>query len=463
MRVPVVSGIVTNEHGDFLVSNPLNREPVLRDTGISEGYLRPPLGITQVATGPGPDRGGITWNGVCYRVMGTKLVSVASDWTVTVLGDVGGSGFCGLDYSFDNLIINSGTNLFYWNAADGLRQVTDPDLGAVLDAIYVDGYTMTTDGSFIVVTDLNDPMSVNPLRYGSAEQDPDPLVGLVSARGEVYGLGANTIQVFQNVGGNGFPFTTIKTAIVPYGCVGARAKCRYVGTVAFVGGARNEAPGVWLMGPGNATKLSSAEVDDELAALSDAELAAVVLEARVQTDDQRLILHLPSHSWGFSEQITVKAQVKTWCKYTSGITDGRYDGQGLARCYGKWIVGSSTGQIGYLDESVATHYGATVGWRFDTTLLYNNTQRAILNRLELVGTPGRGAGDDRVFMSYTKDGVYWSQERAVSAGKPGETQKRLQWRGGTRFENYIGLRFRGFDGSLAGIAAIEASIEALAA
>ncbi len=463
MRIPVISGTVMTEAGEFLTSYPVNREPFLKDTGLSDGYLAIPAGITlAAATGLGADRGGINWNDTCYRVIGTKLCKVASDWTVTQLGDVGAGGVCALDYSFDNLIINSGTSLYYYNTTAGLRQVTDPDLGVVVDAIWVDGYTMTTDGEFIIVSDLTDPTSINPLKYGSSEESPDAVTGLLHMHGEVYVLNRYTIEIFQDIGGTGFPFQSVKTASIPYGCVGPRAKCKYLGSFAFVGGPENTAPGVYIAGAGEASKISSQEVDKALAALSAAELAAVWLEARVNEDDARLIMHLPDRSWGFSSQVSRKSSVKTWCQYVTGTGgSGRYEGRGLAYCYGKWIVGSSTGQVGYLDKSTALHFGAVVGWQFDTTLLYNESNKAILTGLELIGTPGRGDADSRVFFSYTKDGELWSQERATSAGKLGERRKRPAWRPGIRFETYMGLRFRGADESMMGIARLEADIEPL--
>lgn len=464
MRIPIISGTRASESGDFLESFPINREPVLKNTGISEGYLAIPPGITQIGNGPGADRGGINWNGVCYRVMGRKLITVTAAGTVTVLGDVGSGGVCGFSYSFVNLIITSGDRLYYWNASEGLRQVTDPDLGPVVDAIFVDGYTMTTDGEFLVVTDLNDPMAVDPIKYGSSEVSPDAVTGLIRLHGEVYALNRYTIQVFQNVGGTGFPFITLKTATIPYGCVGPRAKCEFLGTVAFVGGQENAAPGIYLMGAGEADKISAAEVDDALAALTETELAEVWLEARVSRDEQRLVMHLPDRSWCFSTQVSSKGGVKTWCQYvTSKTTSGRYEGRGLVYAEGQWIVASSSGQIGVLDRSTAQHYGEDVGWQFETAYLYNKGSGAIVHNLRLVGTPGRGNADSRIFFSYTKDGEVWSMERATSAGTLGQRGKRVGWRLGFRMEDYIGMRFRGVDGSLMGIAALEAEIEALAA
>lgn len=460
MRIPILSGIYAKGTGDFAVSYPVNRDPVIMDTGISEGFLRAPLGITQIGTGPGADRGGISWLGICYRVMGTKLVSVAADGTPTVLGGVGDGGPCGFDYSFDNLIVNSGDRLYYYNATDGFRQLSDIDLGPVRDTIYVDGYTMTTDGASIVVTELNDPMSVNPLKYGSSEEDPDPITGLFHMHGEVYAMNANTIQIFQNIGGNGFPFQTVKSATIPYGCCGPRAKCAFIGTIAFIGSQRNAAPGVYLAGAGDADKISAKDVDDDIASLSDDDLFDVWAESRNESDEQRLYVHLPSRTWVFHAQASKTAGIKIWTSYDNN--GSAYNGRGLVYCYGMWIVGDALGRIGRLDTSVSTRYGESVDWLFDTKMLYNEANRAILTGLDLVGTPGHGDADARVFFSYTKDGETWSMERATPAGRQGQRTKRVAWRPGVRFEQYMGLRFRGKDAGGMSIARLEADIEPLA-
>jgi hypothetical protein len=80
-------------------------------------------------------------------------------------------------------------SLWYYTPADGLTQVTDEDLGLVIDGLWIDGYFMTTDGTYVVVTELSDPTQVQPLKYGSAEEDPDPVTGLLKYRDEAYVLG----------------------------------------------------------------------------------------------------------------------------------------------------------------------------------------------------------------------------------------------------------------------------------
>ena len=150
-EVPILSGIYADSAADFRVALPVNLVPIPTGAGISRSYLRPGDGLVQLGTSPGVDRGGIEWRGQCYRVMGSRLVRIEASGTLTDIGDVGAGSLASFDYSFDYLGIASAGNLFLYNGAT-IQQVTDPDLGAVLDVIWIDGYFMTTDGEFLVVT-----------------------------------------------------------------------------------------------------------------------------------------------------------------------------------------------------------------------------------------------------------------------------------------------------------------------
>lgn len=236
MQVQLLSGIYTDERSDFRVSYPRNMVPVAQNNGILDGYLRPAEGIVELATGPGLDRGGIEWNGVLYRVMGTMLVRINSDWTITEIGNVGGTGQVTFDYSFDYLAVASSGALYLYDGTT-LQQVTDTDLGTVVDFVWVDGYFMTTDGEFLVVTELNNPFAVDPLKYGSSEFNPDPIKALLKLRNEVYALNRYSIEVFDNVGGENFPFQRVDGAVIEKGVIGTHACCQFVQSIAFLGAA----------------------------------------------------------------------------------------------------------------------------------------------------------------------------------------------------------------------------------
>lgn len=466
MQIPILNGIYTNTAGDFRVEYPRNMVPVILESGISKGYFRPADGIVSLGAGPGIDRGGIEWNGLLYRVMGTKLVSISSTNVVTVIGDVGGTGQVTFDYSFDYLAIASGGNLFLYRPSTGLQQVTDVDLGTVVDVVWVDGYFMTTDGEFLIVTELNNPFDVNPLKYGSSEADPDPVVALLKVRNEVYALNRHTIEVFDNVGGSLFPFQRIEGAQVQRGAIGTRACCVFMESIAFIGGGRNEAPAVWLISGSNAEKISSREIDLILSGFTESQLSEVLMESRVDKGYRHLYIHLPDRTLVFDGAATAVAGAPVWFTLTSSIVgNSLYRARNLVWVYNKWMVGDPTStSFGYLSDTLSSHWGSLNGWEFATIILYNESRGLIFHELELVALTGNSifGTDPSIWTSYTEDGLTWSQERVCKAGQTGVRGKRLSWLQQGRMRQWRAQKFRGTSDAQLSVARLEARIEPLA-
>lgn len=463
-QVSILSGIYTNAAADFVESYPRNLVPVALEQGISSGYLRPGDGLMTLGTGPGIDRGSINWNGVCYRVMGTKLVSIANNGTTTTLGDVGGGDQVKFDYSFDLLAIASGGRLYYWDGA-ALTQVTDPDLGYVKDFIWVDGYFMTTDGTSLIVTDLNDPYSVNPLKYGSSEVDPDPIECLIKVRDEVYALNRNTIEVFQNIGGEGFPFQRVDGAQIQRGALGSHCQAFFLETVVFLGSGRNEPPAVWVASNGSTVNLSTRSIEQTLKNYTEQELSSAVLEVRV-TDNQKLLyVHLPDQTLVYDAAASSLLKKQVWFPLTSSLVGlATYRARNFVWCYNKWLCGDPTSTThGYLTTTLSSHYGDVVGWDFSVPIVYNGGFGAIFNALELVALTGRVALGDNptIWTSYSVDGVTWSQEKPRTAGKIGERLKRLTWFQQGFMRNWRIQKFRGTSDAHLSIARLEVQLEPL--
>jgi len=466
MQIPIVSGIYTDQGPDLRSSYPVNMVPVPKVQGISSGYLRPGDGLVEQATGPGVDRGGILWNGVLYRVMGSKLVSISDAGVITILGDVGGTTeLVVFDYSFDRLAVCSVGNFFYWSPTLGLVQVTDPDLGTVLDFAWVDGYFMTTDGTYLVVTELSDPLQVNPIKYGSSDADPDPIVAILKLRNEIYAINRNTIEVFDNAGGSLFPFERIEGAQIQKGAVGTQACCVYQETIAFLGSGRNAAPAIYIGANAMATKLSTQEVDEILSTYTDAQLAQVKLEARNLKAQQLLYVHLPDRTLVYDAASSQALQQQVWFVMTSSIVDfAQYRARNFVWAYDKWMVGDPTStKIGYCVDTIATHWGETVRWEFGTTIVYNEGKGALFHQLELVALTGRVAlgTNPWISTSYSYDGQAWSQDRAIQIGSTGQTQKRLVWFQQGNMRHWRVQRFRGDSQAHLSFVRLEAQIEPL--
>lgn len=464
MQIPVLNGIYTDGVADFRTSYPVNLVPVPKQQGISNGYLRPADGLAQSGVAPGIDRGGINWNGVCYRAMGSKLVSVGASGAVTELGDIGSGGQVTFDYSFDRLAISSASRLYYW---DGLSvtYVTDTDMGAVIDFCWVDGYFMTTDGRSLVVTELNNPYSVNPLKYGSSEVDPDPIKGLLKLRNEVYALNRHTIEVFDNIGGDFFPFQRVDGAQIPRGVVGTFAACVLIEAIAFLGSGRNEAPSIYVGTNSNTVKIATREIDQILQQYTEDELSTAVLESRVDKGHQHLWVHLPDQTLVYDAAASAVLSEPVWFHLTSAINGfSKYRARNLVWCYNKWLCGDPTSPIhGHLADNVSSHYGQDVRWEFGTLVMYNEGRGAIFHELELVCLTGRvGLGKDPVIStSYSVDGETWSQDKFAKVGKIGDRSKRIAWLQQGHMRDWRIQRFKGDSQAHITIARLEAQLEPL--
>lgn len=466
MQISILNGIYTDNGPDFRTSYPVNMVPVPKNSGISTGYLRPGDGLVANGTGPGIDRGGINWQGECYRVMGTKLVSVASNGAVTVLGDVGGpvNTLVTFDYSFDELAIASGGRLYYWDNST-LTQVTDPDLGLVLDVVWVDGYFMTTDGEFLIVTELSNPLQVNPLKYGSSEVDPDPVVALLKLRNEIYALNRNTVEVFDNIGGDLFPFQRIDGAQLQKGVVGTFACCVYIDRIAFLGSGRNESPSIYVGAAATTQKISTQEIDELLLTYTEAQLSLVKLEARNDKSHQHLYVHLPDRTIVYDAAASEALGDQVWFTLTTTVVGfAQYRARNLVWAYDKWLVGDpQSSTIGYLVDDIGSHWGQQVRWEFGTIIAYNEGKGALFQKIELVSLTGRVAlgTNPQISTSYSLDGLSYSQDRYIYVGTIGNTNKRLAWFQQGHMRNWRIQRFRGDSDSHIAFARLEMQIEGL--
>jgi len=467
MQIPILNGVYTDNCPGLRTSYPVNLMPVSKKSGISNGFLRPADGIVANGTGPGVDRGGINWNGYCYRVMGHSLVRVLSTGAVDILGHVGGSAESPvrMDYSFDRLAIASDGRLYYWSPTLGLVQVTDPDLGRVLDVVWVDGYFMTTDGTSLVVTELTNPTQINPLKYGSSEADPDPVIALLKLRNEIYALNRYTIEVFDNVGGEFFPFQRIESAQIQKGCVGMSACCVYLDSIAFLGGGRNESPGIYLGANAVTRKISTQEIDNLLRQFTDSQLAAVKLEARNDKNHQLLYVHLPDRTVVYDAATSEAVGEPVWFVLTSSTVGfSQYRARNFVWAYDRWVVGDpQSSDIGYLVDTTSEHWGRQVRWEFDTLIVYNGGNGAVFHEIELVALTGRVAlGKDPIIStSYSVDGQSWSQDRPIRVGTIGNTRKRLVWFQQGHMRNWRVQRFRGTSDAHLTFMRLEAQVEAL--
>lgn len=479
MQIPILNGVYADTNCNFRASYPVNLMPIFDRNGISDFYLKPSFGLIKDGDGPGLDRGGINWNGNLYRVMGTSLVRINEDSTYSVLGDVGGYGQVTFAYSFDRLAIVS-SGLLYYLYKDVITQVTDVDLGIVLDLVWIDGYFLTTDGDYLIVTELNDPASVNPLKYGSSEADPDKIVSLVKIKNELCVLNRYSIEFFDNVGGSLFPFARIESAQIQKGCVGTHAACVFMDVIAFLGGYKNEPCSVWLGLNGTASKISTNEIDRILISYTEDDLKLVVFETMLNDSQNLLFIHLKDRTLVYDGAASLLAKQPVWFYLSSSVSEiTSYRSRNLVWCYNKWCTADPTSTTyGHLSEHSFRHYGQTITWEFSTGIAYNNGKGCLVNSIELVYLKGLENSSNltpeeihdlgsvtelnqAISTQYSDDGLTWSFEKFKNIGSVGDRNRRLMWLRQGRFSNWRIQKFKGDSSSFMAFIRLEVELEGL--
>lgn len=479
MQLGLARGSYTDAGAEWRTSYPRNLVPTIKESGISQMFLRSAEGLTRFDQNApvmtGHDRGGINWQGTCYRVIGSNFVSVSASGSVTVLGQVPDDGNpVAMDYGYSNqgIGIVSGKTLWFYTiqlpsgstGALALRQCTDSNVGAPIDLIWMAGYFVLTDGKSVYVTQLANQFTFNTQLFGSSSNQPDPINGLWKFRNELYVGNRYQIPILDNVGGTGFPFSENQGATIQKGVIGPYAKCLTSQGFAFLGGARDEAPSVWLSaGLGIAQNIATREIQKLIKTYTETQLATATLEYWAEDEQQFTYLHLPDYTLAYDVAGSQAAQQPLWF-----LLDSSNDGTGAWRawhpvyCYGKFLMGDKTDQrIGFLDQTTAAQYGVNARWQFDTIFAYNKAKGFTVTALELIGTYGRAAtGEiDTMSMQYTNDGQKWSAPKFISMGAQGQTGKRAQWRPKHFFRNFRGYRFAGFNAAPISFAALEADGE----
>lgn len=458
----IVSGIYSNDKADYRQSYPVNYYPVVMQTGLSNSYLRQVPGVEQIATGEGAERGSIEFNGLLYKVSGPSLIRVYSNNVTEILGSIPGVGQVSIAKSIDRICIVADGKAFYWSAGAGLQQITDPDFTRAIDVIYVDGYFLFIDEQFIFNSDLNDPLTINPLSYASAEIEGDANVAIIKVRNEPYVCGQDTIEVFQNVGGAGFPFQRVNGAMITKGVVGTHAALEVEDMLFFVGAGRNESPSAYVASGGQAQKVATDEIDKLLQAYSAAHLAGIVCESYSNNGQFFVLIHLPDQSLVYDLYGSKAAGAALW--HVRKSPDNGYRVRGFIRIYGKWIVGDSiSNKIGQLDDAVATEYGDEVLREFTTPLGFAEGRGAIIHEVKLFGISGITpvGTNPRISLSVSRNGITWGQERWVESGKRGQYNETPEWRRLGRAPNQLSMRFRVANGSFFTPARLELEVEAL--
>ncbi|GAG16834.1 unnamed protein product, partial [marine sediment metagenome] len=149
--------------------------------------------------------------------------------------------------------------------------------GAPQIVVFIDGYFVcSTDSKKFISSAINDGLAWNALDFGTAEADPDIIRAPFVFNNQLFILGSETTQGFQNVGGSGFPFAAIQGLVIPKGLYANFAIAPTTNSFMMIGGGVNESPAIWLFTGNGFDKISTTAIDNLLNDYTDTEIQDVV-------------------------------------------------------------------------------------------------------------------------------------------------------------------------------------------
>lgn len=432
---------------------PRLRENLLNLINLGENRIVSRCGIASFATGIGACRGQATFQDELYQISGESLIKIEADGTVTDISTaealpIAGAAQVRMAAGYTYLVITvKGDRGYAWNGVN-LVEITDIDYVDSVDVCYINGrwVFVPEDGSPAFCSDALDPLTINSLAFFDAEDCPDKNIGCENIRNRLYLFGEETTQVFRDTGAGNQPFLPVDGASIQTGLVGSSAKVQYMNTVIFLGKDKFQNYGIFMVGSGEAPRVSNPAVDELLNESYTVDELRECIANRFQWKGsdiavfrlQRHTLYFVNGNFGFFASLaTFEEHQLTGNEYTT------WRANYITHCYGEYFVGDvQTDDIGKLAD-LETDYGAQVHKELQTFARGKRGDFFTAQSLEIDGLTGQATPAGTLGLSVSEDGLLFGPRFYISMGELGRRTQRLVFEmiGGLGFyENFMGIR-----------------------
>lgn len=313
--------------------------------------------------------------------------------------------------------------------------VTDPNYKAAVDTEFIDGYTIYAGVDVLgsgrkdgfLISELDDSLTIDD-DFGSAESEPDKIVGVKKYNGQLWLFGSETIEVHQNTGNQDFPFERISASILDKGCLATASIAQDEKYLAWLG---NDKIFYMAQGYGYQAIASKAitQAVEKLPTINDA-----FSFIHIQDGHKTYTTTFPTAKKTFSYDITENL----WHERKS-LDSNNQAGQWRANNYelfaGKSLIGDfEKGIIYEVDTETFTEGDQALISEMVSKTLFAKSATFIIDRLELdfdvgLGTLiGQGENPQVTLQLSTDGGRTYGQELWRDLGKQGEYRTRPEWR-----------------------------------
>jgi hypothetical protein len=356
------------------------------------------------ALGAGPNRGQHVFNGLNYVVSGSGLYAVAANGTVT--GPLGNlltvtnrvqmrdNGLLSNGVGGDQLMIVDGQAGYIWDVgANTFTVIASSGFPTGPTHVeYIDGYFIATNNTMNAsASELYDGTTWNPLAATPVQSASDNIAAPAAYSEQLIFIKQYTTEFYANNGVptiNGFPFSRISGAVVPWGTDAPWSICQGAGSLFWLATERKENGGEFI-GPGMLTGAAPTLVGTP-AIIAQMDQWKDRANAFTFCFSERGHTFFQVTSPGDNQTLVYDTTTQMWHDRSS-YTDNPYAiNRHLANSYtyfsGMRLIGDyQSGNIFQMDQSRLTDRGLPIVWLRRTNHLFDDDMlsRLFVSHLEL--------------------------------------------------------------------------------
>lgn len=411
----------------------INIYPVVNETKGSDvgGFYGTP-GRKSYFQGSGEVRG--LWNaeGARYAVIGNTVWGLDTSWNGTVIGTLPNSS--GKVSMIDNgvQVAIAHQDGMHWTGigSTALAPVANAPLGAILAT--QDDYVIFTEnvGGQWGLTALGDLSTINPLDIATAEGSPDNLLACASLHEEVWLLGAETTEIWDDTGAAFFPFQRASGGFIEIGCCARLSVVKINNSIMWLGRDKNGRAVVYRANGYLPVRVSTHAIEESIQGYSD--VTDAYAYGYQEEGHAFYVISFPTgdQTWAFD------LTTEWWHQRATQDSNGVLHAD-APNCYCNWdglhVVGDkSNGKI-YQSSVLFTDDDGTPLYRERSWEHATGDHLKIrLDSFELVALMGDGDGSGGapiVWLQISQDaGQSWGYERQRTLGPIGVRKARARWR-----------------------------------
>lgn len=425
----------------FDAQRTMNLFPVMDEMGkeVSSLYMTPGL-LEFSDTGAGDCRGCFTVdNGRCFFVAGSSVFEIEADGSSSLIGSLnqssGNVSFA--DNGFQLGICDGETIYIFTYATNDFAEVSDPDFPGAATLTFLNGYFIVNkpDSGRFYISGLYDGTSWDALDFATAEGSPDNLIRVISALGQLWLMGTNTIEIWQNTGGsaaNAFPFQRINGSRIDIGCLAPYSVIAMDNSLFWLGGDEYGRGFVYRTSGFSPSKISTEPIELQLQNVSN------LADVNTYAYQQQGHLFFVMTGGGLETTLVYDVTTQQWHERSYLNTEGDYE-QHLGKCctfaFNKHLVGDRRSGIIYnMSMDYYNDNGSAIARDRIYTHISNEDQRIRFNQLDIGVETGVGSqnGNDEnplISLRLSRDGARtWSDPFTKEIGAIGKYQTKITFR-----------------------------------